>query len=116
MMTEGLRHELIGRPMRVCEIAAGMVIADVLSLDRSEGNWERADADPDGVERSIAPEKIADIIAWVASRPALVDVGLVVVRSPLRRLGLPSRHAHLMHGRGRRVIQRRPARRVRWPP
>lgn len=79
-MTQSLRRELLGQPVRVCEIAPGMVKTEEFSLNRFGGDRERADAVYAGVDAPLTVTDIADAIAWVATRPASVNVDLMVVR------------------------------------
>lgn len=73
-----LRSELLGKPVRLTEVAPGMVKTD-FSLNRFEGDEERAAKVYDGVTPLVA-EDIADVIGFVASRPPHVDLDLIVVR------------------------------------
>lgn len=79
-LTETLRLELCGRPVRVSEIAPGMVRTDEFSLVRFDGDAERAERVYAGVAEPLTAEDIADCVAWVATRPPHVDIDLVVVR------------------------------------
>ncbi|AMO63300.1 short-chain dehydrogenase/reductase SDR [Mycolicibacterium phlei] len=73
-----LRSELLGKPVRLTEVAPGMVKTD-FSLNRFEGDAERADKVYEGVTPLVA-EDIAEVIGFVASRPSHVDLDLIVVR------------------------------------
>jgi NADP-dependent 3-hydroxy acid dehydrogenase YdfG len=73
-----LRSELLGKPVRLTEVAPGMVKTD-FSLNRFEGDEERADKVYKGVTPLVA-EDIAEVIGFVASRPSHVDLDLIVVR------------------------------------
>lgn len=73
-----LRSELLGKPLRLTEIAPGMVKTD-FSLNRFDGDAERAEKVYAGVTPLVAQD-IADVIGFVASRPAHVDLDLIVVR------------------------------------
>lgn len=73
-----LRSELFGKPVRLTEVAPGMVKTD-FSLNRFDGDAERAEKVYAGVDPLVA-EDIAEIIGFVASRPAHVDLDLIVVR------------------------------------
>ncbi|MDT0380779.1 SDR family oxidoreductase [Streptomyces sp. DSM 42041] len=75
-----LRLELCGRPVRVVEIAPGMVRTDEFALNRMRGDADRAAAVYDGVPDPLTAEDVADTIAWTASRPPHVNVDLLVVR------------------------------------
>ncbi|MEO3758680.1 SDR family oxidoreductase [Mycobacterium sp. B14F4] len=73
-----LRSELFGKPVRLTEVAPGMVQTD-FSLNRFEGDEERAAKVYEGVTPLVA-EDIAEVIGFVASRPSHVDLDLIVVR------------------------------------
>jgi NADP-dependent 3-hydroxy acid dehydrogenase YdfG len=77
-ITRTLRLELLGRPVRVTEIAPGMVETE-FSLVRFEGDAEAAAKVYEGVT-PLSGDDIADCIAWVVTRPAHVNVDMVVVR------------------------------------
>ena len=79
MIAGALRLELCGRPVRVCEIAPGMVHTEEFSLTRL-GDQARADAVYAGVPDPLVAEDIAEVVAWVASRPPRVNVDRIVVR------------------------------------
>ena len=80
VLTETLRLELCGEPIRVTEIAPGMVRTDEFSLTRFGGDQEKADAVYAGVPDPLVAEDIADAIAWVATRPSHVNVDELVIR------------------------------------
>jgi NADP-dependent 3-hydroxy acid dehydrogenase YdfG len=73
-----LRGELLGKPVRLTEIAPGMVKTD-FSLRRFEGDEERAAKVYEGVTPLVA-EDVAKVIGFVASRPSHVNLDLVVIR------------------------------------
>lgn len=77
-LTDVLRIELLGKPVRVSEIDPGMVATD-FSLVRFEGDKARADAIYEGVTPLRASD-VADCIAFVATRPSHVDIDNLVVR------------------------------------
>src|SRR4030088_1618254 len=60
-----LRGELLGKPVRLTEIAPGMVKTD-FSLHRFEGDEERAAKVYEGVTPLVA-EDVAEVIGFVAS-------------------------------------------------
>jgi NADP-dependent 3-hydroxy acid dehydrogenase YdfG len=79
-LTETLRLELSGQPVRVTEVAPGMVRTDEFSLNRFRGDAERAAAIYAGVAEPLTADDIADCISWCATRPPHVDIDLLVVR------------------------------------
>lgn len=77
-ITQTLRLELVGRPIRVTEISPGMVETD-FSRNRYPGDDERAAA----VYRGVTPltaDDIADVVAFAVTRPAHVDLDQIVMR------------------------------------
>ena len=78
-LAETLRLELNGEPVRVIEIAPGMVRTDEFSRNRL-GSQEKADAVYRGVREPLVAEDIADCIAWTVTRPHHVNIDLMVVR------------------------------------
>lgn len=79
-LTAALRLELNGRPVRVVEIAPGMVRTDEFAVNRYRGDEAKAAAVYEGVEKPLTAEDVADTVAWAASRPPHVNVDLLVVR------------------------------------
>lgn len=79
VLTETLRLELNGKPVRVTEIAPGMVHTDEFSLVRL-GSREQADAVYAGVREPLVAEDIADAIEWIATRPQHVNVDMMVLK------------------------------------
>jgi NADP-dependent 3-hydroxy acid dehydrogenase YdfG len=80
VLTETLRLELVGEPIRVSEIAPGMVHTDEFALVRFDGDAEKADAVYAGVPDPLVAEDVADAIAWIATRPAHVNIDELVIR------------------------------------
>ncbi len=80
MVVGALRLELAGHPVRVCEVAPGMVHTEEVSLTRFGGDQARADAVYAGVPDPLSADDVAEVIAWVASRPAHVNIDRLVVR------------------------------------
>lgn len=79
-IAETLRLELVGEPVRVLEVAPGMVRTDEFSLRRFGGDRERADAVYAGVAEPLTADDVADAIAWCLTRPHHVNVDLMVLR------------------------------------
>jgi NADP-dependent 3-hydroxy acid dehydrogenase YdfG len=77
-VTKTLRLELLGRPIRVSEVAPGMVETE-FSLVRFGGDRERADAVYEGTI-PLTGEDVADAIAYVVTRPPHVDVDYVSIK------------------------------------
>ena len=75
-----LRLELSGQPVRVTEIAPGMVRTDEFAMKRFGGDAEKAAAVYAGVAEPLTAQDVAETVTWVATRPAHVNVDLLVVR------------------------------------
>lgn len=80
VLAETLRLEACGQPLRVIEIAPGMVQTEEFSLNRYRGNADKADAVYAGVPDPLVAEDIADTVAWAVTRPSHVNIDLLVVR------------------------------------
>ncbi|MDU0348331.1 SDR family NAD(P)-dependent oxidoreductase [Actinomyces sp. MRS3W] len=75
-----LRLELVGEPVRVIEIAPGMVATAEFSMNRFHGDSERAKAVYAGVAEPLVAEDIAECIVWTLERPAHVNIDSLIVR------------------------------------
>ena len=80
VVTETLRLELYDQPVRVMEIAPGMVRTDEFALNRFDGDQEKADAVYAGVPEPLVADDIADAITWMVTRPPHVNVDELVIR------------------------------------
>jgi NADP-dependent 3-hydroxy acid dehydrogenase YdfG len=79
-LAETLRLEISGQPVRVTEIAPGMVRTDEFAVKRFRGDAQRAEAVYAGVAEPLTADDIADCVAWCVTRPPHVDVDLLVVK------------------------------------
>jgi NADP-dependent 3-hydroxy acid dehydrogenase YdfG len=79
-LTQTLRLELCGRPVRVVEIDPGMVHTEEFALLRFGGDARRAAAVYAGVPGPLVAEDVADCVAWAATRPHHVNIDRLVVR------------------------------------
>ena len=75
-----MRLELCGQPVRITEIAPGMVRTEEFAANRFDGDLERAAAVYRGVADPLVAADIADAVVWVATRPAHVNIDQLVVR------------------------------------
>ncbi|WP_067439599.1 SDR family NAD(P)-dependent oxidoreductase [Nocardioides jensenii] len=80
VVTQTLRLELVGEPIRVSEVAPGMVHTEEFSLVRFGGDQAKADAVYAGVPDPLMAEDVADAITWVATRPAHVNIDELVIK------------------------------------
>jgi NADP-dependent 3-hydroxy acid dehydrogenase YdfG len=79
-LAETLHLELNCQPVRVTEIAPGMVATEEFSLTRFRGDAARAAKVYEGVAEPLTADDIADCVAWCVTRPPHVDIDLMVVR------------------------------------
>lgn len=79
-LTETLRLELNGEPIRVVEIAPGMVHTEEFSRNRFRGDQHRADNAYADVDRPLLAEDVAACIAFAVELPPHVNVDQLVVR------------------------------------
>ena len=78
MLHRTLRGELLGQPIRVTEIAPGMVETD-FSLVRFSGDEQRAAKVYQGIT-PLTPDDVADVIAFAATRPSHVNLDQIVLK------------------------------------
>jgi NADP-dependent 3-hydroxy acid dehydrogenase YdfG len=78
-ITEGLRMDLLGTPVRVTTIDPGMVETE-FSQVRFHGDQNRAAAVYQGLTPLTAAD-VADAVCWAASRPAHVNLSQMVLTS-----------------------------------
>jgi NADP-dependent 3-hydroxy acid dehydrogenase YdfG len=77
-ITETLRLELLGEPIRVTEIAPGLVETE-FSIVRFGGDETRAKKVYEGLT-PLTAEDIAECIVWAAERPSHVNIDFMVVK------------------------------------
>lgn len=77
-VTESLRHELLGEPVRVTEILPGLVETE-FSVVRFGGDTDRAAKVYEGLQPLTAGD-VAECIRWAASLPSHVNIDSIVVK------------------------------------
>lgn len=80
MLVKVLRQELNGEPIRVVEVAPGMVHTEEFTLNRLGGDRVAAEAVYAGVDEPLLAEDVADVIAYALSAPRRVNLDLVTMR------------------------------------
>lgn len=75
-----LRLELCGQPVRVIEIAPGMVRTEEFALNRYRGDAAKAAAVYAGVAEPLTADDVADAVTWAVTRPSHFNVDLMVIR------------------------------------
>lgn len=79
-MMHALRLELAGEPLRVMQVAPGMVRTDEFALNRFGGDAEKVDALYEGVEHPLTAHDIAELVVHAIEAPAHVNVDELTVR------------------------------------
>ncbi len=80
MLVHALRLELNGEPIRVVEIAPGMVYTPEFTLNRLGGDQGAAESVYKGVEHPLVAADVASVIAFAVNAPGHVNLDLVTMR------------------------------------
>ncbi|WP_426324331.1 SDR family oxidoreductase [Microbacterium sp. E-13] len=80
MIAHALRLELNGEPIRVVEIAPGMVYTPEFTLNRLGGDSAAAERVYEGVRNPLTADDVADVIAYALNAPGHVNLDLVTMR------------------------------------
>lgn len=80
MLVNALRLELNGEPLRVIEIAPGMVYTEEFTLNRVGGDRDRVAAVYEDVQNPLTAEDVADVIGYALEAPGHVNLDLVTMR------------------------------------
>ena len=75
-----LRLELNGTPIRITEIAPGMVKTDEFAINRFDGDAAKAAKVYEGVDEPLTAEDVAESIRWSVSLPEHFNVDSMVIR------------------------------------
>lgn len=80
MLVKVLRQELNGEPIRVVEVAPGMVHTEEFTLNRLGGDAVAAEAVYSGVDAPLVADDVADVIAYALESPGHVNLDLITMR------------------------------------
>lgn len=80
MVVRVLRQELNGEPIRVAEVAPGMVHTEEFTLNRLGGDSVAAEAVYAGVDAPLLAGDVADVIAYALEAPGHVNLDLITMR------------------------------------
>ncbi len=75
-----MRLELNGLPIRIIEIAPGMVKTDEFAKVRFGGDIEKAEAVYKGVAEPLVAEDVAEAVRWTVMLPSHVNIDSLVIR------------------------------------
>jgi NADP-dependent 3-hydroxy acid dehydrogenase YdfG len=79
-IAETLRLELYDKPVRIIEIAPGMVKTAEFAVNRFRGDAEKAASVYAGVAEPLTDADVADAVVWSVTRPPHFNVDLMVIR------------------------------------
>jgi NADP-dependent 3-hydroxy acid dehydrogenase YdfG len=79
-IAETLRLELYDQPVRIIEIAPGMVKTDEFALNRFRGDAGAAARVYQGVAEPLTADDVAEAVTWSVTRPPHFNVDLMVIR------------------------------------
>ncbi len=88
-----LREDLLGRPIRVTTVDAGLVETE-FSLVRFDWDREKADAVYEGLD-PVTPDEVAECVLFALTRPLHVNLDEIVIKA-------------LAQSSGARVVRREP--------
>ena len=80
MIAHALRLELNGEPIRVVEVAPGMVYTPEFTVNRLRGDQNAAELVYDGVEAPLTADDVADVIGYALDAPGHVNLDLITMR------------------------------------
>ena len=81
-----LREDLLGRPIRITTVDAGLVSGSEFSLVRFHGDTEKAAAVYEGVD-TLTPDDVADCVLFALTRPLHVNVDEIVIKARAQSSG-----------------------------
>jgi 3-hydroxy acid dehydrogenase/malonic semialdehyde reductase len=77
--TYALREDLLGRPIRITTVDAGLVETE-FSVVRFDGDQAKADAVYEGIE-PITADEVADCVLFALTRPLHVNIDEIVIKA-----------------------------------
>jgi NADP-dependent 3-hydroxy acid dehydrogenase YdfG len=79
-INDTMRLELVDRPVRITEVAPGLVHTEEFSLVRFRGDDSKAAKPYEGVPDPLTADDVADCVAWAVTRPAHVNIDRIDVQ------------------------------------
>lgn len=80
MLAHALRLELNGEPLRVIEVAPGMVHTPEFTVNRLRGDEQAAEKVYEGVDAPLTADDVADVIVYALEAPGHVNLDLITMR------------------------------------
>jgi NADP-dependent 3-hydroxy acid dehydrogenase YdfG len=80
MLAHALRLELNGEPLRVIEVAPGMVHTPEFTVNRLRGDEQAAEKVYEGVDAPLTAADVADVIVYALEAPGHVNLDLITMR------------------------------------
>ncbi|HEX5858087.1 MAG TPA: SDR family oxidoreductase [Microbacterium sp.] len=80
MLAHALRLELNGEPIRVVEVAPGMVYTEEFTRNRLGGDQNAAEKVYEGVVAPLVAADVADVIAYALNAPGHVNLDMITMR------------------------------------
>lgn len=80
MVAHALRLELNGEPIRIVEVAPGMVHTEEFTVNRLRGDQAAADRVYEGVAAPLTADDVADVIRYALAAPGHVNLDLITMR------------------------------------
>ncbi|MBC6465589.1 SDR family NAD(P)-dependent oxidoreductase [Actinomadura alba] len=79
-INDTMRLELVDQPVRITEVAPGLVQTEEFSLVRFRGDTSKADKPYEGVPDPLTADDVADCVAWAVTRPEHVNIDRIDVQ------------------------------------
>jgi NADP-dependent 3-hydroxy acid dehydrogenase YdfG len=79
-INDTMRLELVDQPVRITEVAPGLVHTEEFSLVRFRGDASKAAKPYEGVPDPLTAGDVADCVAWAVTRPAHVNIDRIDVQ------------------------------------
>jgi NADP-dependent 3-hydroxy acid dehydrogenase YdfG len=79
-VNDTMRLELVDQPVRITEVAPGLVRTEEFSLVRFRGDADQAAKPYEGVPDPLTADDVADCVAFAVTRPAHVNIDRIDVQ------------------------------------
>jgi NADP-dependent 3-hydroxy acid dehydrogenase YdfG len=79
-VNDTMRLELVDQPVRITEVAPGLVQTEEFSLVRFRGDAGKAAKPYEGVPDPLTADDVADCVSWAVTRPSHVNIDRIDVQ------------------------------------